>query len=100
MFAHHDPSVLILTAIHNKPCVYQKGDHLNFMSVLNKQARSTLSSSSACLHSPPRWGQVPLMSWQLAQRPTSTTPSEQQGWHAALLLEAWSLPVARGRRAW
>ena len=40
MFAHHDPSVLILTAIHNKPCVYQKGDHLNFMSILNKQVHA------------------------------------------------------------
>ncbi len=37
IFSHSSPSVLILTAIHSRPCVYPKGDHLNFMSILNKQ---------------------------------------------------------------
>ncbi|CAL8464124.1 g3659 [Coccomyxa elongata] len=31
------PEMLIITAIHSKSCVYKQGDHLNFMSVVNKQ---------------------------------------------------------------
>ena len=60
MFAHQDPSVLILTAIHNKPCVYQKGDHLNFMSILNKQARACRSACSAIMRCPPHVWQPAL----------------------------------------
>ena len=34
-----DPSVLVVTALHNQPCSYPRGDHLNFLSVVNKQVR-------------------------------------------------------------
>lgn len=29
--------MLMITAIHSKSCVYPQGDHLNFMSIVNKQ---------------------------------------------------------------
>jgi hypothetical protein len=29
--------MLIITAIHSKSCVYPQGDHLNYMSIVNKQ---------------------------------------------------------------
>jgi hypothetical protein len=34
-----EPEVLVVTALHSRPCTYPRGDHLNFLSVLNKQAR-------------------------------------------------------------
>ena len=34
-----DPSVLVVTALHNQPCSYPRGDHLNFLSMMNKQVR-------------------------------------------------------------
>lgn len=35
-----DPSVLVVTALHNQPCAYPRGDHLNFLSIMNKQVRA------------------------------------------------------------
>ncbi|KAK9822196.1 hypothetical protein WJX81_002228, partial [Elliptochloris bilobata] len=37
VWAARDPSVLVVTALHNQPCSYPRGDHLNFLSVMNKQ---------------------------------------------------------------
>ena len=39
VWSARDPSVLVVTALHNQPCAYPRGDHLNFLSVMNKQAR-------------------------------------------------------------
>jgi hypothetical protein len=47
MFARRSPEVLVLTAIHSKPCIYPEGDHLNLRSVINKQVMVCPSLASA-----------------------------------------------------
>jgi len=57
VWSARDPSVLVVTALHSQPCAYPRGDHLNFLSVMNKQARPgwelpflLRSPASSCPH--------------------------------------------------
>lgn len=50
--AQKAPEMLIITAIHSKSCVYKQGDHLNFMSVVNKQVCLVNQLSVSCLGVP------------------------------------------------
>ena len=54
IFQHKAPQVLILTAIHSKPCIYPKGDHLNFMSVVNKQVCCACEAVHPCTSISPK----------------------------------------------
>ena len=31
------PKLVVVTAVHDQPCTYPRGDYLNYISVLNKQ---------------------------------------------------------------
>ena len=42
------PKLVLVTAVHDQPCTYPRGDYLNYISVLNKQVSLALKRQVAC----------------------------------------------------